>query len=253
MSSISETLLNELNLLTGSVALSIKDLKSGDTFHYNQDFQFWAASTIKVPIALTFFSKQANDFPDLNKKIQIEEDNFVLGSGIVKLLDHINYYSFKDLITFIFTVSDNTATNQLIDYVGWQEIDKFMQSIGMINSTLKHKMMIAAGRGPNLTTSRDMLHILEMMYFNKLKGSEVILEAMCEQIDRTRIPRYIPNSIKIAHKFGTLPKAVHEVGIVYSKNPFIFCFFSDEQQNKELTTNILSKCAKLYYEYTLTL
>ena len=84
-----------------------------------------------------------------------------------------------------------------------------------------------------------------------MPGSKEVLELMQEQVDRTRIPLYIPNDVKISYKNGSLQQAMHEVGIVYSKNPFIFCFFSDDQKNKRKTNEVLSKCAKDCFNYSI--
>ena len=248
---LSQLLNKELKKLDGIVGLFVKFLTSNETFVYNENEQFWAASVIKVPIALTFYKhikeKNIND----SEKVKISEDNYVQGSGVVKLLDENNKYSYKDLITLMLVVSDNTATNQIIDFIGWESVEKYMIEIGLENTTFKHKMMIKAGRGPNLTTAKDMSDLLEKMYKIELSGSDFILQIMQEQLDRTRIPLYIPNEIPIAHKFGTLSEALHEIGIVFSKNPFIFSFFSDDQKDKRLTNKVLSRCAKLCFDYSM--
>lgn len=115
-------------------------------------------------------------------------------------------------------------------------------------------MMIAAGRGPNLTTAEDMGKLLEMLHNNKLGGSKQLLRVMNEVTLRTRIPAKIPNDIKIPHKEGSLKEAVHDVGIVYGENTFIFYFLSDDQKDKEKTHAVLSSLAKecFYYKNKIT-
>ncbi len=245
---IEQIIHEQLNLLTGEVALKVKFLNTNDEISINPDKQFWAASVIKVPIACTFYKEVESGELKLEERNRINDDNYVLGSGIVKLLDKTTRLTNKDLITLMLTVSDNSAANQLVDLIGAQSVETYMKELGLNNTTFRHKMMIPAGKGPNLTTAGDMCLLLEKMYKNEIFGSKEILEIMQEQLDRTRIPLYLPNDIKVAHKNGSLPQALHEVGIVYAKNPFIFCFFSDNQKDKRKTNEVLSQCAKLCFE-----
>ena len=56
--------------------------------------------------------------------------------------------------------------------------------------------------------------------------------------------------IDISYKNGSLEQAVHEIGLIRSKNPFIFCFYSDDQNDKRATSEVLSRCAKLCFDYS---
>lgn len=246
---LKQKLEEQINQLPGDVSLKVKYLNSDNEININESTQFWAASVIKIPIAATFYKQVAENKIQESSRQTVSADNKVEGSGITKLLDNTTDFTTKDLLTLMLVVSDNSATNQLVDLIGWESVEQYMQELGLLNTTFKHKMMIPAGRGPNLTTSHDMAILLEKMYRNEIPGSEQILGIMQEQLDRSRIPLYIPNEVKIAHKNGSLPQAMHEVGIVYAKDPFIFCFLSDDQSDKRKTNEVLSKCAKLCFEY----
>lgn len=249
---LSNKLDESLEKLEGDVSLLVKFLKSEEEYKFHQKKQFWAASVIKVPLACAIYKFTSEGKVDLDDKVRIKNGNYVLGSGIVKLLDKKNKYSYKDLLILMLTVSDNTATNELIDLVGAENVEKYMNNLGLKDTTFRHKMMIKAGKGPNLTTVYDIAKLLEMMCKNELPGSSEILAVMQEQLDRTRIPLYIPNEVKISHKYGNLPEAVHEIGVVFSENPFIFCFMSDDQKDKLRTKDVLSKSAKLCFDYTVS-
>ena len=248
---LTSQLSTRLSSIEGSVGLYIKFLDTNQIYKTNENAQFWAASVIKIPIALTFFKKIENNNNKLSERLVIDNENYVKGSGITKLLDKGINLTYKDLVTLMLVASDNTATNQLIDFISWESVEKYMKELGLLNTTLRHKMMVTAGRGPNLTTPLEIGFLLEKMYRNELIGSSVILEIMQEQLDRTRIPFYIPNDVKISYKNGSLPEAMHEVGIIYSKNPFIFCFLSDNQKNKKVTNEVLSNCAKDCFDYSI--
>jgi len=245
-----KTLSNKLSELEGAVGLYVKFINSNTEYKFNENKQFWAASVIKIPIALTFFNKIESTDTKLAERLTIADDNYIDGSGVTKLLDKGIQFTYKDLITLMLVVSDNTATNQIVDFIGWESVGSYMNELELFNTKFQHKMMIKAGRGPNLTTPMNIGILLEKMYKKELPGSDEILKIMTEQLDRTRIPLYIPNDVKISYKNGSLPQALHEVGIVYAKKPFIFCFLSDDQKDKKLTNEILSKCAKDCFEYS---
>ena len=247
---LTSQLSDRLSSLEGDVGLYVKYINSGKEFKYNETKQFWAASVIKIPIVLTLYKTLETRNIEFTDRLAISNENFVDGSGIVKLLDKGLELTYRDLITLMLVVSDNTTANQIIDIIGWDSVEKYMKQIGLKNTTFRHKMMVKAGRGPNLTTAQDMGTLLEKMYQDELPGSSEILNVMQEQLDRTRIPLYIPNDIKISYKNGSLSEAMNEVGIVYSNNPFIFCFFSDDQKDKRKTNEVLSKCAKDCFDYS---
>ncbi len=240
----------QLDKLGGDFGLHIEFLKTNEVFSKNTQLQFWAASIIKIVIACTYFKQLADLKFDAKTRVVINESNFVLGSGVLKLIDRTNSYTYNDLVTLMLAVSDNSATNELIDILGIDNIEDYIKELKLANTTLKHKMMIKAGKGPNFTTAADQALLLKLLYKNSIPESTEVLTLMKEETDRRRLPLLIPNAIEIAHKTGSLEQAVHNVGIVYSKNPFIFSFLSDDQLDKQLTTNVLATCAKLCYDYS---
>ncbi len=241
---------NELKTLPGDVGLVVKFLTLDKTITYNEQHQFWAASVIKIPIAITFFSKYENNSQVLHQKRKVKPENMVLGSGVVHLLDSEAEYTILDLLKLMIILSDNAATNELLDIVLPEDIEKHMHELGLANTTVRHKMFIKAGKGPNYTTPTDISLLLEKLYKNDLSGSEQVLEIMTETVKRDGIPLYLPNDVRIAHKTGSLPNAVHNVGIVYAKKPFIFAFFSDDQADKLKTAGVLARCAKLCFDFS---
>lgn len=249
IASLRNQLHKELFRLEGSVALSVKFLGTQEVFDYNETNDFWAASVIKVPIACEFYKQVQGGKLSPKTKTRVVGENRVQGTGVIKLLDEDDEFTYLDLVTLMLVVSDNAATNGVIDAVGWENIEPYMQSIGLTSTTFKHKMMITAGRGPNLSTTKDITTLFEILYKNDIAGAVAILDILKKQQDRTRIPLFLPNEVEIAHKLGSLPSAMHDAGIIYTKNPFIFVFFSDDQKDKRLTNDVLSLCAKLCYEY----
>lgn len=248
---LKEQIEKNISKLSGVVALSVKFINTNQSLEINSKQQLWAASIIKIPIACEFFRLVKNDQIDENTRIKVTNENLVEGAGVIKLLDRDDKFTLLDLVKLMLAVSDNSATNQVVDLIGWENVEKYMKQLGLKNTAYRHKMMIKAGRGPNLTTAEDILALFEKLNNKELPHSEKIIEILKQQQDRTRIPLLLPDEVEVAHKPGSLPEAMHDAGIIYSENPFIFVFLSDDQKDKRLTNGVLSECAKLCYDYSV--
>jgi beta-lactamase class A len=240
---------DELNKLNGQVALEARFIKTNDRIAFNDSLAFWAGSVIKIPIALAVFKQVQDKRFNLIDRMKIDQANCVDGSGIAKLFDKDTELTLHDLTVLMLTISDNSATNQLIDVIGWESIEAYMKILGLNKISLRHKMMIKEGRGPNLITAQDMSFLLEKMYRNELPGSKDILDIMKHEQDRSRIQKGVLKGIEVASKLGSLEKAHHSAGVVYVKNPFTFVFLSDDQEDKMMTNAVLVKCVELCSEY----
>lgn len=245
-----ELLEEKLAELTGDFGLYIKFLNRNEVYEKNPIVQFWAASTIKAPIASYFFH-YCQENPDFmpTEKVSIKHENMVKGSGIAHLLSADASFSYLDLVKLMIILSDNAATNEIVDLLDWQNINAYLSDLGMAKTQFRHKMMITAGRGPNLTTAADMALFFEKLFHKELPKSQQQLDILNEVKLRDRIPALLPNELKIAHKPGSLPQAVHDTGIVYAKSPFIFSFLSDDQADKKVTYRVVQECALACYNY----
>jgi beta-lactamase class A len=229
----------------------VKFINTNEVIEHNSDKQFWAASLIKIPIALYLFDQASKDKINLDDWINIKDQNYVDGSGITQLLDNSTKYKIKDLVMLMFSVSDNSAANELVDLLGWENIDNYIKNdLELSNTFFKHKLFIKAGRGPNLTCTKDMNSVLEKLYSGDLHGSDEILKMMNQEKDRRRIPLLLPNKIDISHKVGNLYDGTHDVGIVFSKNPFIICLMCDDQKNKRLIDQVYSEVTMMCFKYS---
>lgn len=239
----------ELKGLGGNVSLLVDFLDTDESIKINETRNYQIASVIKVLILIELFYQKESEKVDVNKRITLKQDNIVLGSGLVKILDHKTQYTLLDLAKLMITVSDNTATNELVDILGMENINARAELLGMEHTIFRHKMHIEAGDGPNISTSEDIALMLEKIYKKEVPYADEIIEIMTETLLRTRIPRRISGKVKVAHKNGTLTDTVHAAGIVYAIHPYSFTFLSDEQEDRKLVQVIIGECAKLCFKY----
>lgn len=233
--------------LSGNVSVYVKYLLRNEVLEINGRKQMDAASVIKLSILCEFYKQVKKNTIDTNEWIQVNESNIVDGSGVIKLLHHHTKYTVYDLAKLMIVVSDNSATNEIVDMMGWETVEKYMKELSLPDITFRHKMMITAGRGDNLITANNIGILLEKIYTNSVIGSDEMLAILKGQRLRNYLPKLLPKDVPIANKTGSLEDTLHDVGIVFSDNPFVFVFLSEGQTSREETGEVLSQCAKLCF------
>ena len=139
----------------------------------------------------------------------------------------------RDLYVLMIILSDNTATNILIDLVTMDSVNQTMRELGYRNIVLERKMMDleALEAGLNNYVSPDEIgDILEKIYLGQLidpdLSAEMVRVLKLQQVNY-KLPYLIDDDVEIAHKTGENRGVSHDVGIVYSRRPFIFGFYSN--------------------------
>ena len=145
-------------------------------------------------------------------------DSDIMGGltpGITKL-------TLRDLATMMVAVSDNSATNVLIDRVGMDNVNSLMSSLGLKHTLLRRKMMDlkAAGEGrENVSTPREMATLLEQLYRQKVLNKEMtddFFKVLSTHKD-SWIPRYLPEGLKMANKPGSLEGVRNDSGVIFRR------------------------------------
>ena len=140
-----------------------------------------------------------------------------------------------DLATLMIILSDNTATNLLIDRLGMGAINQSVDNLGLTGTRLNRKLFQAelSRQGiENYVTARDMGLLLEGL----LRGTLLNPEASAEMLSILRnqrlngkMPFYLHSrGVPVAHKTGEDDGITHDVGIIYQDDPVIFCFLSND-------------------------
>src|ERR1051325_1481223 len=154
----------------------------------------------------------------------------------------------RDLATMMVAVSDNAATNVLIDKVGMQNVNTMLDSLGLTHTRLRRKMMDlqAAKEGrENISTPREMMQLLEAIYRGKVLNKESTADffKMLSTNKNSFIPRDLPPDLKIANKPGELEAVRNDSGIVFvEKRPYVICvmtgFLRNEREGEEAISKV---------------
>lgn len=203
------------------------------------DETFTAASTVKLPILYAFHAaREAGDLPDPSGPHPLAPENRVGGSGVLALLDGVP--TLADLPRAMVAVSDNVATNELIDLLGMDAINDAADRLGTTDTHLGRKMMAtlegdeqSTGDGPtNATSPRDCLRFF-LDFHRESTLSTDSYDAMRDPFLKadTTFGRYLPYGTSVANKTGWVPSASLDAGLVYPDGdgpPLAFAVATDD-------------------------
>ena len=145
------------------------------------------ASLIKVPIAVALMQKVETEKISLNKEVFVNRGNFTEDSS-TKILSPKNY-PLKTLLEEMIDRSSNTATNQLIDYLGWDYINQFLDNRGYEVTRVKFKLMgekimpANPGFGRNRLTANELTEMMVQIYNGETPGAKLLIETLNRQYD----------------------------------------------------------------------
>lgn len=225
-----------LEKFSGQVAIAFQRFSDGSSYVLNAGKTMRSASLIKVPIMTCALEKVARGGLSLEQRYELKTDNLAGGTGVLYALQAGLEPTLHDLLTLMIIVSDNTATNMLIDIVGQDSINAYFQNLGLTQTKLVGKLQLpeskwneAQRRGErNSTCAADMLGLLVRLEYRELLPDDltkVALDILKRQQFTEALSRYLPydaglsdDYVTVASKGGCLRGLWHDAGIVYDKN-----------------------------------
>lgn len=246
--------------LDGVCGVAVKDLKSGFTVLMNEKEIFPQASSIKIAILLEVFKQAEEGKLKFEEFIDLKKEFKVGGSGILQHLGEPSLsISIKDLCTLMIVLSDNTATNILIERIGIDSVNKRLEGTGLRNTKLKRKMIdvlaVREGR-ENISTPLEMMVLLEKIYRGKILNEPYRSEFLktLSIPKESYIRKGVPENIPVASKPGSLPRVRCESGIVlFMDRPFILCVMTSYLKKEEDGEILISEISKILFDYFSTI
>ena len=235
MPAIWDSIMHELKQTRGKTSLYYKNLVTGMTYVYQPDLPLIAASVIKLPIMIEAFRQIRDGETTEDATFVLEAANKLPSCGVLSYLRNGLEVNLIDLVTLMIIVSDNTATNMLIDFLGTDGINRSLAFWGAANSRLNRRLFESelASRGiQNYISAADMGRLLELMYKEQIvspEASQRMLHILsCQQLNG-KFPFFLHNQgIRVAHKTGEDDGITHDVGIIFTKEPFVLCMCANE-------------------------
>ena len=246
--------------LDGVLGVAIKDLTTDQTFLLRADQVFPQASSIKIAVLAELYHQSQLGGEGHSKQAKLmdgytfQTSDLVPDSDIMQgLTPGVTRLTNRDLATMMVAVSDNSATNVLIDRLGMDNVNALMDSLGLVHTRLRRKMMDvqAAREGrENVSTPREMMSLLESLYRGK-----VLNRAMTDDFFKVLsthkgsfIPRDLPADVQSANKPGELEGVRNDSGIVFAPNrPYVICVMTTYLTNERAGEEVISKISAAAY------
>ena len=243
----------------GVVGFAIVDLVSGERFGVNDTLTFPQASAIKVPILLTLHQQVERGRVKMDDRIALRASDQAAGSGVLQTFgDGTSQLSLGDYAALMIVLSDNTATNVLIDRIGMDTVNAFIRSLGLDKTRLRRKMTRPAdmARGDENTSSpREASQLLMRlakcdlpMQRARCDASRKLMEIE-HPVSEDRMPG-VPDDLVVAWKAGDLTGVRTGWGIAsLPGRPYVFVSMTNYNGNDSTARAPMRKAATAAYEY----
>lgn len=239
--------------VNGAVGYTIIDLTSGDRLEALEQTAFPTASTIKLAILYEFFRQADTGALNLTDTKVLDRKSAVEGGVLSDMGAPV--LSLRDYAILMVILSDNTATNVLIDALGMDAVNRSIQRLGLRNTQLRRHMidLAAARRGDeNVSTPADLAALLVALH--KGDGLQPASHAELLQILKKRkvsaLLRGLPAGVEAASKPGDLEGVRADTAIVYAKNrPYVFVMMMTLLHDEAEGERAIEEASRAAYEY----
>jgi len=214
----------------GKVSLFAKNLDTGETYGLNPDERVRTASTIKIAVMIEAFARVAEGKAKWTDEVVLTKEKKVSGSGILNELSDGLRLTLRDAVNLMMILSDNTATNLVLDVLTTDAVNARMESLGFKQIKIMRRVgsggESAAGKDPEnkkfglgMATPHEMVLVMEKLERGQVISpatSKEMLELMKREQGRNAIGRSLWN-VPMASKYGALDRLRSAVGILYTK------------------------------------
>jgi beta-lactamase class A len=236
----------------GNYGIVIKNLKTGEAYYTNPQKQYKSGSLYKLWVMATAFQQiqegKLNENEMLKEDVKVLNQKFKIDPEFAEKKEGTINLSIHDALEQMITISDNYAALILAQKVKLANIANFLKSN---NFSLSH---LSTDDQAPLTSPVDIANFFEKLYQNKLADTvhtQKMIDLLKRQRLNSKIPKYLPSEIQIAHKTGELFEASHDAGIVYSPNgDYIIVILSEsDEASRPLANERLAQVSKEVYNY----
>ena len=246
METLKNSILERVAAFPGHTSIYFKDLTTGEHFGYNEQEPMCAASVIKLTVMAELFRQVEAGQVSREQKLVVADENRVPICGVLTLMHSGMEVTPMDLCWLMITISDNMATNMLIDLLGVDNIQENIRRLGLEGVSISRKLFEKRPgfrEKTNYVSAAGIGKLLEMIYRGELvsrEASREMMEMLLAQQCTNKMPLLLPGEGVAAHKTGEDDTITHDTGIVFAKEPFVACFCNGQlEMGTEGRMNIL--------------
>ncbi|MFL5463961.1 MAG: serine hydrolase [Gemmatimonadaceae bacterium] len=227
----------------GTVGYSVIDLETGARINRRGDETFPTASLIKVAILVTVYDLVAKGQLSLDDPLTVLKIDQVPGSGIIQFLHNGTVLTVHDAAWLMSTISDNTATNLLLDRIIIRRVWAKMDSLGLTHTRVHSKSFLRSSSvamdssvkyGLGVTTPNEMAHLFELMAQGKAvnpAADSAMLDILEHNGTDFMLQRYV-GGVRAAHKDGETDQVRTECTLWYLRNRVVACVMTKENKDQ---------------------
>jgi beta-lactamase class A len=255
---------------SGTFGLWARSLTTGETVEWNARESFPSASAIKLPILYEVFRQAGEGRFRLTDMHVVQGNDIVPGSGILKDLTPGLGFSLRDLAVLMIVLSDNTASNALIDVVGIDAVNQSMRALGLEQTVLDHMFFRAPPGAPlNRTTPADLGRLMLLIATHEVltaEACEAMLEILRRQHHTDLTTRRIADFdgfvdqgttpvVRVASKNGSIRGTRNDVALVERDTlRYVIAMMSRDSRDRRFYVDneaalLLADVSGLVYEY----
>ena len=244
----------QLERLGGDTGVYVKNLITGETWQRGADIPVVAASVIKIPVMIEAFRAREAGELSLEEMHALRDEERMPSCGTLKAMHTGIEMTLLDLVKLMIIVSDNAATNIMINRLGIANVNRTLESLGCEKTRLNRLLFDseASKKGiKNYITAGEMGMLLEKLWRGEVVSKEAsaqMMEILLDQRLNSKLPFFIDSmGIDIAHKTGEDDGISHDVGVIYAREPLVCCF-AGEHVNVPLYERLMQDAAKALCE-----
>ncbi|MCL5783980.1 MAG: class A beta-lactamase-related serine hydrolase [Patescibacteria group bacterium] len=234
----------------GTYGIAIKNLKSGESYYFNEHRVFETGSLYKLWIMATVFKQiqdggltedqvLSEDIAALNEKFNIDPDSAELKEGTVTLTVH-------DALLQMIAISHNYAALLLTEKVKLSSVAAFLKENGFSESS------VGTDGDPPKSTPADIALFYERLYKGELANQQYTQEMadlLKNQQSDDGLPKYLPDEVPVANKTGDIGWFKHDAGIIYTGNGDYIITIMSESDYPPGAQERIAMISKEVYEY----
>ncbi len=281
-----ELLSEEVGAFDGTAGIAIESIPAGVRTGINEERVFPMASVFKIPILVEFLAMVEGGSASLDDRIELRAEHRTAGSGILARMDPGLNPTWKDLLTLMINISDNSATDLVLDRVGISAIQRRLDALGLedtkFNANCTDVIRIACGLPPmapselsdelesgvphidgdrllegqiDTSTPADMVRLLVELEAGRILGESatgLALDIMAIRKMSKRLAGGLPRRVRVASKTGTIGSVVNDAGIIGGIDDdccFAICAFTKYGGDESVSERFIARIAALVYDY----
>jgi beta-lactamase class A len=228
----------------GVVGYTVQNLDTGERMSLRGDETFPTASLIKVAVLVTLFDLVEKGQVSLDDKLTLLKIDKVPGSGTLQFMHDGLEPTVRDAAWLMSTISDNTATNLILDKVGIRRVWEKMDSLGLTHTRIHAKVFLArftsvapdssAKYGLGVTTPNEMARLFALLADGRAvspKADSTMLEILAHNEDNELLQRFV-SGVRAPHKTGATDQVRTECSLFYLQSRVVACVLTKENQDQ---------------------